>query len=161
MPGSAPPSSTPDASHTRNSPLIVALVAAALFMENLDVTIITTALPQMAYTFNVFPADLGIGVSSYLLTVAVFTPLSGWAAGRFGVRTLFTSALAVFTAASAACGMTHGLASFTAARIVQGIGGAMMVPVGRLAVLRATRKEDLMRADTASERRKDSCAPRK
>jgi hypothetical protein len=73
MSGFAPPSSAPDASHTRNSPLIVALVAAAY----LDVTIITTALPQMVCTFNVLPADLGIGVSSYLLTVAAFIPLSG------------------------------------------------------------------------------------
>lgn len=135
-----------DDSPNTGAAVVVALVAAALFMENLDVTIMTTALPQMAHSFNVHPADLGIGVTAYLLAVAVFIPLSGWAADRFGVRTLFTSALVVFTAASAVCGMTDGLASFTVARIVQGIGGAMMVPVGRLAVLRATRKEDLMRA---------------
>ncbi|SIT43627.1 Drug resistance transporter, EmrB/QacA subfamily [Paraburkholderia piptadeniae] len=126
--------------------LIVTLVAAAFFMENLDGTIIATALPQMARSFGVHAVDLSIGITSYLLTLAVFIPISGWAADRFGVRNVFTAALAVFTAASVACGMTNGLVEFTAARIVQGIGGAMMVPVGRLAVLRATSKDDLMRA---------------
>ncbi|HTI16662.1 MAG TPA: DHA2 family efflux MFS transporter permease subunit [Trinickia sp.] len=128
------------------SSLIIWLVAAAFFMENLDATIITTALPQMAHSFHVAPVDLGIGITAYLLTLAVFIPVSGWVADRFGVRTIFTSAIAVFTAASALCGMTHGLVAFTAARVVQGIGGSMMVPVGRLAVLRSTRKEELMRA---------------
>ncbi|MGY2488456.1 MFS transporter [Cupriavidus sp. CP313] len=148
MTGSVPPTPADDHRGLTESPLVVALVAAAFFMENLDVTIITTALPQMARSFNVLPADLGIGVTAYLLAVAVFIPVSGWAADRVGVRTLFASALAVFTAASALCGMADGVASFTVARILQGIGGAMMVPVGRLAVLRATRKEDLMRAIT-------------
>jgi EmrB/QacA subfamily drug resistance transporter len=129
-----------------SSSLIVMLVAAAYFMENLDGTIIATALPQMAHSFNVHPVDLSIGITSYLLTLGVFIPISGWAADRFGVRTVFTAALALFTAASMACGMTNGLVGFTAARIVQGIGGAMMVPVGRLAVLRATPKDQLMRA---------------
>lgn len=128
------------------SPLIVFLVAGAFFMENLDGTIIATALPQMARSFGVHPVDLSIGITSYLLTLAVFIPISGWTADRFGVRRVFTAALAVFTVASVVCGMTDGLVSFTAARIVQGIGGAMMVPVGRLAVLRATPKDDLMRA---------------
>ncbi|MBV8628356.1 MAG: DHA2 family efflux MFS transporter permease subunit [Paraburkholderia sp.] len=126
--------------------LIVMLVAAAFFMENLDGTIIATALPQMARSFNVHAVNLSIGITSYLLTLAVFIPISGWAADRFGVRNVFTAALGVFTVSSMACGMTHGLVGFTAARIVQGIGGAMMVPVGRLAVLRATPKENLMRA---------------
>ncbi|CAB3758072.1 MFS transporter [Paraburkholderia solisilvae] len=134
------------AARSEDSSLIVMLVAAAFFMENLDGTIIATALPQMAHSFGVHPVDLSIGITSYLLTLAVFIPISGWAADRFGVRNVFTAALAVFTVASVACGMTDGLVSFTAARIVQGIGGAMMVPVGRLAVLRATPKEDLMRA---------------
>ncbi|MGU7778595.1 MFS transporter [Burkholderia sp. PU8-34] len=148
MSGSAPPPSVPEVRRANDSSIIVALVAVAFFMENLDVTIITTALPQMARSLNVLPVDLSIGVTSYLLAAAVFIPVSGWAADRFGVRTLFTSAIAVFTVASALCGMADGLASFTATRIAQGIGGAMMVPVGRLAVLRATRKENLMRAIT-------------
>ncbi|MPW18379.1 MFS transporter [Paraburkholderia sp. CNPSo 3157] len=142
-------SDTPTArsgSADRRQSLIVTLVAAAFFMENLDGTIIATALPQMARSFGVHAVDLSIGITSYLLTLAVFIPISGWAADRFGVRNVFAAALAVFTAASVACGMTNGLVEFTAARIVQGIGGAMMVPVGRLAVLRATPKDDLMRA---------------
>ncbi|MGF6596989.1 EmrB/QacA subfamily drug resistance transporter [Paraburkholderia sp. GAS448] len=138
--------SSPAATRPGDPSLIVMLVAAAFFMENLDGTIIATALPQMARSFNVHAVDLSIGITSYLLTLAVFIPISGWAADRFGVRNVFTAALAVFTASSVVCGMTNGLVEFTAARIVQGIGGAMMVPVGRLAVLRATRKEDLMRA---------------
>jgi EmrB/QacA subfamily drug resistance transporter len=131
---------------SRGASLIVLLVAATFFMENLDGTIIATALPQMAHSFHVLPVDLSIGITAYLLTLAVFIPVSGWVVDRFGLRTVFTIAIAVFTLASALCGLTHGLVSFTAARILQGIGGSMMVPVGRLAVLRATRKEDLMRA---------------
>ncbi|CAB3790194.1 DHA2 family efflux MFS transporter permease subunit [Pararobbsia alpina] len=126
--------------------LITSLVAAAMFMENLDGTIIATALPQMARSFNMHAADLSIGITSYLLTLAVFIPISGWIADRFGTRNVFTAALAVFTTASVMCGMAHGLVEFTATRILQGIGGAMMVPVGRLAVLRVTPKEGLMRA---------------
>lgn len=128
------------------SSLIVSLVAAAFFMENLDGTIIATALPQMARSFHIHPVDLSIGITAYLLTLAVFIPISGWVADRFGVRTVFTAALAVFTAASVVCGMTNGLVEFTATRVLQGLGGAMMVPVGRLAVLRVTSKDNLMRA---------------
>ncbi len=128
------------------SSIIVSLVAATFFMENLDGTIIATALPQMARSFGLHPVDLSLGITSYLLTLAVFIPISGWAADRFGLRTVFASAIAVFTAASVLCGMTSTLPAFTAARVLQGVGGAMMVPVGRLAGLRATPKEGLMRA---------------
>jgi EmrB/QacA subfamily drug resistance transporter len=130
----------------RSSALITSLVAAALFMENLDGSIIATALPQMAQSFHIRPVELSIGITSYLLTLAVFIPISGWIADRVGVRTVFATALAIFTGASMLCGMTDNLVEFTGARILQGIGGAMMVPVGRLAVLRATPKEELMRA---------------
>src|ERR1700761_3742988 len=125
--------------------LIVMLVAATFFMENLDGTIIATALPQMARSFGVHPADMSLGITAYLLTLAVFIPISGWAADRFGLRTVFGSAIAVFTAASVLCATTSTLPAFAAARVLQGIGGAMMVPVGRLAVLRATPQEGLMR----------------
>lgn len=128
------------------SSLIVTLVAATFFMENLDGTIIATALPQMARSFNVHPADMSLGITAYLMTLAVFIPISGWAADRFGLRTVFGSAIAVFTAASVLCATTSTLPAFAAARVLQGIGGAMMVPVGRLAVLRATPKDGLMRA---------------
>jgi EmrB/QacA subfamily drug resistance transporter len=137
---------TSGAANPRGSSVIVMLVAATFFMENLDGTIIATALPQMARSFGLHPVDLSLGITSYLLTLAVFIPISGWAADRFGLRTVFGSAIALFTVASVLCGMTSTLPTFTAARVLQGIGGAMMVPVGRLAVLRATPKEGLMRA---------------
>jgi EmrB/QacA subfamily drug resistance transporter len=135
-----------DSREKKDSSLIITLVAATFFMENLDGTIIATALPQMAHSFGVHPADMSLGITAYLLTLAVFIPISGWAADRFGLRTVFGSAIAVFTAASVLCAMTSTLPAFAAARVLQGIGGAMMVPVGRLAVLRATPKEGLMRA---------------
>jgi MFS family permease len=87
-----------------------------------------------------------MGMTAYLLTLAVFIPVSGWVADRFGARTVFATAIGVFTVASILCGMSHGLWEFTAARILQGVGGAMMVPVGRLVVLRITEKKDLMRS---------------
>ncbi|SAL49528.1 MFS transporter [Caballeronia humi] len=136
----------PAAPARSSASLIVTLVAATFFMENLDGTIIATALPQMARSFGVHPADMSLGITAYLLTLAVFIPISGWAADRFGLRTVFASAIAVFTAASVLCATTSTLPAFAAARVLQGIGGAMMVPVGRLAVLRATPKDGLMRA---------------
>ncbi len=122
------------------------LVAAAFFMENLDGTVIVTALPQMATSFGVRPVDMGIGVSAYVLTLAVLIPASGWVADRFGARRVFAAAIVLFTLASALCGFSGDLATFTAARVLQGAAGAMMVPVGRLVVLRNTPKAGLMRA---------------
>src|ERR1700726_4036472 len=133
-------------SPTHNSKTISILVATAFFMENLDGTVIATALPQMGKSFHVSPVDLNIGMTAYLLMLAVFIPISGWVADRFGARTVFVSAIAVFTGASILCGLSTGFWQFTAARVIQGIGGAMMVPVGRLVVLRTTEKNDLMRA---------------
>ena len=130
-------------SHPRALPL---LVAGAFFMEFLDGTVIATALPQMARSFDVRAVDVSIGMSAYLLTLAVLLPASGYMAERFGPRPVFCTAIAVFTLASIACGFSTGLWSFTAARILQGAGGAMMVPVGRLVVLRTTAKTDLMSA---------------
>jgi EmrB/QacA subfamily drug resistance transporter len=122
------------------------LVAGAFFMENLDGTVVVTALPQMAASFGVHPIDLNIGVSSYVLTLAILIPASGWVADRFGARSVFAAAIAVFTIASVLCGLCESLTAFTVARVLQGAGGAMMVPVGRLAVLRTTEKHDLMSA---------------
>jgi EmrB/QacA subfamily drug resistance transporter len=122
------------------------LVAATFFMENLDGTIIATAIPQMARTFGTHAADMSLGITAYLLAVAVFIPISGWTADRFGLRSVFVSAIALFTVASVLCAVTNTFTEFVVARAVQGIGGAMMVPVGRLAVLRITPKEGLMRA---------------
>jgi EmrB/QacA subfamily drug resistance transporter len=132
---------------TSRSPLYVtSLIAGAFFMENLDGTIIATALPQMARSFHVGAVNLNIGMTAYLLTLAVFIPISGWVADRFGSRTIFAAAISVFTLASLLCGYSHTLTQFTLMRILQGIGGAMMVPVGRLIVLRSTPKEQLTQA---------------
>ena len=119
------------------SPLYVTtLIAGAFFMENLDGTIIATALPQMARSFHASAVSLNLGMTAYLLTLAVFIPISGWVADRFGSRSIFAAAIATFTLSSLLCGAAHTLTEFTLMRILQGIGGAMMVPVGRLIVLR-------------------------
>jgi EmrB/QacA subfamily drug resistance transporter len=125
---------------------IALLVAGAFFMENLDGTVIATALPQMAQSFNTGPVALNVGMTAYMLSLAVFIPISGWIADRFGARTVFGGAIGVFTLASVLCGISNGLWEFTAARTLQGIAGAMMVPVGQLVVLRSTEKKDLLRS---------------
>jgi EmrB/QacA subfamily drug resistance transporter len=130
---------------TRRPLHIALLVAAAFFMENLDGTVIATALPQMARSFAMNAVDLNLGMTAYMLALAVFIPASGWFADRFGARTVFGGAILGFTIASVLCAMATGLWSFTAARVFQGVAGAMMVPVGRLVVVRATEKRDLMR----------------
>jgi EmrB/QacA subfamily drug resistance transporter len=126
--------------------MIALLVAGAFFMENLDGTVITTAVPQMARSFGVNPVDLNIGITAFMLALAVFIPISGWLADQFGARTIFAGAIGIFTAASVLCGLSNGLWEFTALRVLQGFGGAMMVPVGRLVVLRTTAKQDLLRS---------------
>ena len=130
----------------RRSAQVALLVAAAFFMENLDGTVIATALPQMALSFHASPVDLNMGMTAYMLTLAVFIPVSGWMADRLGARTIVSFAIGLFTVASILCGFSNSLAQFTAARILQGMGGAMMVPVGRLVVLRITEKKDLLRS---------------
>ena len=125
---------------------VTSLIAGAFFMENLDGTIIATALPQMAKSFHVGAVNLNIGMTAYLITLAVFIPISGWVADRFGARTIFASAIGIFTIASLLCAGAHTLTQFTLMRILQGIGGAMMVPVGRLIVLRSTPKDQLTQA---------------
>ncbi|WP_260704709.1 MFS transporter [Edaphobacter flagellatus] len=130
----------------RSTLYVTSLVAGAFFMENLDGTIIATALPQMALSFHVGAVNLNIGMTAYLLTLAVFIPISGWVADRFGSRSVFSAAILTFTLASLFCGLSHTLTQFTLMRILQGIGGAMMVPVGRLIVLRNTPKDQLAQA---------------
>ncbi|ELQ4792927.1 TPA: MFS transporter [Klebsiella pneumoniae subsp. pneumoniae] len=122
------------------------LVAGAFFMEFLDGTVIATALPDMARDFGVTAVELNIGISAYLITLAVLIPASGWIADRFGARAIFTLALAIFTLASVFCGLSTEVLIFVAMRILQGVGGALMVPVGRLAVLRTTPKHQLIKA---------------
>ncbi|HBQ8402212.1 TPA: MFS transporter [Klebsiella pneumoniae] len=122
------------------------LVAGAFFMEFLDGTVIATALPDMARDFGVTAVELNIGISAYLITLAVLIPASGWIADRFGARAIFTLALAIFTLASVFCALSTEVHIFVAMRILQGVGGALMVPVGRLAVLRTTPKHQLIKA---------------
>lgn len=122
------------------------LVASAFFMENLDGTIVVTATQRMARSFGVPATDLNVTIAAYLLTLGIFIPISGWVADRFGARRTFATAIAVFTVSSALCAATSNLDQLTAMRVAQGLGGAMMVPVGRLVVLRATTKSDLIDA---------------
>jgi EmrB/QacA subfamily drug resistance transporter len=122
------------------------LVAGAFFMEILDATIITPAIPRIAESFGVDAVDVNVAISAYLVTVAVLIPASGWMADRFGIRRVFIAAIAVFTLASIGCATSVSLPMLVGMRVLQGIGGAMMVPVGRLAVLRYSEKSDLVRA---------------
>src|SRR5260221_3760082 len=108
----------------------VALIVAVTFiMEILDGTAIATALPQIARSFAVTPTDVSIGMTAYLVTLAVFIPISGWIADRFGARTVFSTAIAIFTLASVGCGLANSLPQFISARVIQGIGGAVKVTV--------------------------------
>ena len=126
--------------------ILPALVAVTFFMENLDGTVIATALPQIGVSLGVGPADLSVGMTSYLLTLAVFIPISGWIAERYGARTVFAGAIAIFTVASVLCGIATSFWPFVGARILQGIGASMMTPVGRMVVMRSTPKPLMMRA---------------
>jgi EmrB/QacA subfamily drug resistance transporter len=122
------------------------IIACALFMENMDGTVISTSLPAIALDLHQDPIVLKLALTSYLLTLAVFIPASGWIADRFGARTVFCSAIVVFTFGSILCGASSSLNQLIAARVFQGLGGAMMVPVGRLVLLRSVQKADLVDA---------------
>lgn len=126
--------------------LIPLIVACALFMEQVDSTVISTSLPAIAQSLNEDPVSLKLALTSYLLSLAVFIPASGWAADRYGARTVFRSAIVIFTLGSVLCGMATGLPDFVLYRIIQGMGGAMMVPVGRLVILRSIPKAQLVSA---------------
>ncbi|MET4136203.1 MFS transporter [Pseudarthrobacter sp. PvP090] len=143
MSKSLPPAVTPADTW---SPRLALLVAATFFMEFLDGTVLTTAIPSIAADFSVPSADVSITMTAYLLTVAMGIPLSGWLAERFGARRVFCLAIATFTVASLLCALSQDLTMLTLSRVLQGAGGAMMVPVGTLVVLRGTAKKDLLRA---------------
>ena len=125
---------------------IALLVAGTFFMENLDGTILTTAAPSIGRSLGVPSVAVGITITAYLLTLAVLIPLSGWITRRLGSRRVFLAAIAIFTLASVLCALSTSLPELTIMRVLQGVGGAMMVPVGRLAVLRVTYRADLIRA---------------
>lgn len=142
---------TPPAPAARSGPpgfsrALAVLVAGAFFMENLDATIIAPAAPAIAADLGVQPVQINVAMTAYLLTVAVLIPASGWLADRFGAKAVFTLAISVFTLASVGCAVAPTLGVLTAARVAQGVGGAMMVPVGRLVVLRTTDKSELIEA---------------
>jgi len=126
--------------------LVPLIVAVALFMENMDSTVIATSLPAIANDIGTNPLALKLAVTSYLLSLAVFIPMSGWTADRFGARKVFATAIAVFVMGSIGCALSGSLTDFVVARIVQGMGGAMMTPVGRLVLLRAVDKRALVDA---------------
>jgi EmrB/QacA subfamily drug resistance transporter len=126
-------------------PKVVAMiVASAIMMQQIDSTVITTALPQMAVSLHTDPVRLSVAVTAYLLSVAVFVPVSGWAADRYGGRIIFRAAIALFTVGSILCAFSGNVIELTAARVLQGFGGAMMVPVGRLVLFRSVEKTALI-----------------
>src|SRR3954465_11987299 len=136
----------PSASAAPRSMIVPLIVACALFMENLDGTVITTALPDMAKSFGTSPIHLSLGITVYMFSLGIFIPISGWVADRFGARTVFRAAIGVFTLGSVLCGLSSPLPALVGARILQGVGGALMVPVGRLVILRSVPKSGLVSA---------------
>jgi EmrB/QacA subfamily drug resistance transporter len=130
----------------RANQLVPLIVASALFIENMDNALLSTALPTIAADLKVDPLSLKLALTSYLISLAVFIPISGWVADRIGARTTFICAIMVFMAASVSCAFNNSLGTFVASRTVQGIGGAMMVPVGRLIILRTVSRHELVDA---------------
>ena len=130
----------------RKERIVPLIVASALFMENMDATVIATSLPAIAADIGTSPLTLKLAITSYLLALAVFIPASGWMADRFGARRVFTSAIVVFMLGSIGCAMAQTIEHFVIARTIEGIGGAMMTPVGRLVLLRTIDKRELVAA---------------
>jgi EmrB/QacA subfamily drug resistance transporter len=141
---SRPPST--DGQVQRNYRTVALIIACALFMEQMDATILATALPTMARDFGVPATHLSSALTSYLLALAIFIPASGRLADRFGSKTVFRAAILLFLTGSVLCGQATNLTLLIAARFVQGIGGAMMIPIGRLVLLRSVAKEDMVQA---------------
>jgi EmrB/QacA subfamily drug resistance transporter len=129
-----------------NPRTVLMIVASAMFMEQLDGTVLATALPTMARSFNADPLHMNVALTSYLLTLAMFIPASGRIADRFGSRSTFRAAIALFTLGSVLCAQAPTLWALVAARMLQGAGGAMMSPVGRLVMLRVVSKQELVRS---------------
>jgi EmrB/QacA subfamily drug resistance transporter len=145
-----PPSPNKPLSKTPLAPtskrLVPCLIAVAFFMESLDTTILNTAVPTIATALHVAPLSMKSVLASYTLSLAVFIPISGWMADRFGTRRVFASAIGIFTLGSFLCGISSNIHVMVACRILQGCGGSMMVPVGRLTVVRTFAKSELIRA---------------
>jgi EmrB/QacA subfamily drug resistance transporter len=143
MPGQEPKDAPPSAAAKR---LLPWLVAVGFFMESLDTTILNTAVPAIAHSLQVPPLDMKAVLASYTLSLAVFIPISGWMANRYGTRRVFATAIGVFTLGSFLCGVCTNIHLLVACRILQGCGGAMMLPVGRLTLVRTFAKSELIRA---------------
>lgn len=126
--------------------IIPLVLAVALFMENMDSTVIATSLPAIAIDIDTSPISLKLALTAYLVSLAIFIPVSGWMADRFGAKNIFRAAIVVFMAGSVACALSNSLTAFVVSRFLQGMGGAMMTPVGRLVLVRATPKSELVAA---------------
>lgn len=126
--------------------IVPLIVGCALFMENMDVTVIATSLPALARDLGQDPITLKLALTSYVVSLGVFIPISGWVADKVGARTIFRSAMVTFLTGSILCALSNSLDTFIAARLLQGIGGAMMVPVGRIIIARSVTKAELVRA---------------
>src|SRR6516165_9304477 len=126
--------------------LVPWLVAVAFFMEQLDTTILNTAVPAVAHALSVSVLSMKAVLASYTLALALFIPISGWMADRFGTRKVFASAIGMFTLGSLLCGLSTNITELVACRVVQGMGGAMMMPVGRMTMVRTFAKSELIQA---------------
>jgi EmrB/QacA subfamily drug resistance transporter len=144
----APPALPPASADPKLRLLIPLVVAFAFFLEQLDSTIITTAIPDMARGLGETPLRLNLALTGYILSLAVFIPVSGWIADRFGMRRTFCAAIGIFTFGSAICGLSTDLTMLVLSRVLQGFGGAMMTPVGRLILLRSFARKDMVTAMT-------------
>lgn len=147
-PAPNPPDAKPAKKTMRVPPIVPITVAAGMFMEELDSSIIATSLPQMAATYGVSVTSLTLTLTAYLLSIAIFLPVSGWMADRYGARRVFTSAIAVFLLGSIVCGAAVSVPMLVAGRVLQGLGGAMMNPVGRLILVRSFSKSQLLVASS-------------
>src|SRR3984885_12118382 len=143
---SANPPSIPAAPSASSKRLLPWLVAVAFFRESLDTTILNTAVPSISEALGVSVLSMKAVLASYTLSLAVFIPISGWMADRFGTRRVFASAIGLFTLGSLLCGISTNIHLLVLCRVLQGFGGAMMVPVGRLTLVRTYAKSELLRA---------------
>src|ERR1700722_16401437 len=143
---SAPDAAITPSLHPTSKRLLPWLVAVAFFMESLDTTILNTAVPSISAALKVTPLSMKAVLASSTLSLAVFIPVSGWMADHFGTRRVFASAIGLFTLGSFLCGISTDIHLLVACRIIQGCGGAMMVPVGRLTLVRTFAKSELIRA---------------
>lgn len=142
----SPETSDTPAEPSKQPILVPMIVGSALFMQMLDSTVIATALPVMARSLDVTPVRLNLAITAYMLSVAIFIPVSGWVADRFGSRSVFRTAIALFTVSSVLCALSQSMPQLIGARVLQGAAGAMMVPVGRILLLRSFRKSELVQA---------------